>query len=78
MFTDLQVPVMQGRGWGRGEARRRESLLLPPPPYPAVHFTVHLYSSRTLFRTVGEYRLSAVLIAVSLSARSQYSFSEFF
>ncbi len=34
---------------GGGGGGRRASLLLPPPPYPAVHFTVHLYSSRTLF-----------------------------
>ncbi len=33
---------------GGGGGGRRASLLLPPPPYPAIHFTVHLYSSRTL------------------------------
>ncbi len=46
MFTDVQLLVRQGWGWGRGEA------CIPPaapPPYPALHFTVLLFSSRNMF-----------------------------
>ncbi len=46
VYASPSLPCGDGGG-------RRASLLLPTPPLPAVHVTVHLYSSRT----VGEYRL---------------------
>jgi hypothetical protein len=56
MFTDVQLPFRQGRGWGRGEAR------IPPAAptlltllYMLLYIcTVHELCSQT----VGEYRLS--------------------
>jgi hypothetical protein len=55
MFTDVQLPVRQGWGWGRGKA------CIPPAtptpltlPYILLYIcTVHELCSRT----VGEYRL---------------------
>jgi hypothetical protein len=60
MFTDVQLPVRQGWGWGPGEAR------IPPAaptlltlPYTLLYiFTVHELCSRT----VGEYSLCATEI----------------
>ncbi len=42
MFTDVQLPVRQGWGWGAGGGAHPSCC--PQPPYPAVHFTVHSYS----------------------------------
>ncbi len=44
MFTDIQLP-----GLGVGAGGGVHPSCCPHPPYPAVHVTVHLFSSRTLF-----------------------------
>jgi hypothetical protein len=66
MFTDVQLPVRQGWGWGRGEA------CIPPAaptpltlPYTLLYIcTVHELCSRT----VGEYRLRARILKHLLEA----------
>jgi hypothetical protein len=65
MFTDVQLPVRQGWGWGRGEARIPPAAPTPLTlPYTLLYIrTVHELCSRT----VGEYRLC--MLAGSVPAK---------
>ncbi len=69
MFTNVQLP---GLGVGAGKGAH--------PPYPVVHVTVHLYSSRTLFaNSVGiqKHFMGAEIPGIGLPNRSLVNYVMF-